>query len=59
MTPDERIVQAFLVADDVLRRGLPTVTDALGIHIVPDDRMPLGMAAFGTANGSIVVRELP
>jgi hypothetical protein len=57
VTPDERIVQAFLVADDILRRRPPNTTST--IPIIADDRMPLGMAALGSPNGSIVVREMP
>lgn len=58
MTSDERIVQAFLVADDILRRQPPAASTALGIPIIADARMPVGMAALGSANGSIVVKEL-
>ncbi len=58
MTPDERIVQAFLVADDILRRQPSPMARALGTPIIADPRMPPGLAALGSPNGSIVIAEL-
>lgn len=56
MTPDEKLVHAFLVADDILR-GLPPLTGP-NTPVLADARMPVGIVALGSANGSILVKAI-
>jgi len=57
VTRDEKLVHAFLVADDILR-SLPPVTGP-NTPILADWRMPVGFVALGSPNGAIVVKEIP
>ena len=57
MTTDEKLVHAFLVADDILRH-LPPCTGP-NTPILADVRMPVGVVALGSPNGAIVVKEIP
>jgi len=54
VTPDEKLIHAFLVADDILRT-LPPLTGP-NTPVLADARMPPGVVALGSANGSIVVK---
>lgn len=53
---DRDVVQAFLVADEVLRRRQPPLSGpCLSIDIATDARMPRNMIAVGYATGAIIV----
>lgn len=54
---DADVVQAFLVADEILRQRKPVVHAAPAV--LADRRMPRHLIAFGTRGGGITVEELP
>lgn len=56
MTRDAQFVEAFLVADDLLRHRPPCTGP--NTPILADPRMPVGFVALGSPNGAIVVKEI-
>lgn len=56
MTTDEKLARAFLVADDILRRGPISGPKILDVTVMVDRRMPRDVVALGSMNGPIVVR---
>lgn len=55
MTDDRDLLQAFLVADEILRATAPPDFRVFGLNARCDERIPPGVVAIGSANGCIVV----